>query len=157
MNSQTNKRRRFIKASLAVPLLGHLPFNSSIASAMTGSGFQVPDNIHHVLTKLYGSQADFIDNTSMLKLKAPAIAENGAVVTVAVTGEKNLVSSVAIFVAKNKDPFASTFTLYEGTDLAVSLRIKVEKTSDIYVIGQSDAGLIGVRKEVKITIGCGGV
>lgn len=156
MNPQSKKRRHFIRAGLAVPLLGNLSWNSPIANAFSGNSFLVPENIYHELFMLYGGQANVIASTDQLTLKAPAIAENGAVVGISVTGEKGLVSSMAIFVAQNPKPLTSTCTLHEGADMAVGLRIKIGKTSDVYVVAQTNNGLVGVMKQVKVTIGCGG-
>ncbi len=156
MNLQSRKRRRFIRASLAVPFLSNLAWNVPTANAFSGDRFMVPENIYHELFMLYGGQANVIAHTDKLKINAPDIAENGAVVGISVTGDKGLVASMAIFVAKNPKPLASTCTLHEGTDLAIGLRVKVAKTSDVYVVAQTNNGLVGVMKQVKITIGCGG-
>lgn len=157
MNPHANNRRRFLmKATLAVPLLSNLPWNVPITYAMPGEHFLVPDNIHHELFRIYGNQAYSIVDTDRLELKVPDIAENGAVVPISVTGDKGLVSSLALFVAQNPKPLTSTCTLHEGSDLTVSLRIKVATTSDIYLVALTQHGLVGVRKQVKITIGCGG-
>ncbi len=43
MNPQYRKRRRFIKASLAVPLLINLPWTIPTAKAISDSSFLVPD------------------------------------------------------------------------------------------------------------------
>jgi len=156
MHQQSRKRRRFIRTSLAVPLLSNLPWSVPLVNAFSGDSFIVPENIYHKLFMIYGGQANTIANTERIKLSTPDIAENGAVVGVSVIGEKGLVSSLAIFVAQNPKPLTSTCRLHEGTDLAVGLRIKIGKTSDVYVVAQTDNGLVGVMKQVKVTIGCGG-
>ena len=156
MNLQSKKRRRFIKASLAIPLLSNLPWTIPGANAVSGDSFFVPENIQQELFMIYGGYANSIVTTDRLKLNVPDIAENGAVVGVNVTGDKNMVSSMAIFVAQSPKPLASKCTLHEGTDLAVGLRLKIGKTSDVYVIAQTNNGLVGVMRTVKVTIGCGG-
>ena len=156
MNLESKKRRRFIKASLAVPLLSNLPWTISTANAFAGDSFVVPENIQQALFMISGGYANSIVRTDQIKLKVPAIAENGAVVGINVAGEKGLVSSMAIFVAQNPKPLASKCTLHAGSDLAVGLRVKMGKTSDVYVVAQTNNGLVGVMKTVKVTIGCGG-
>lgn len=131
-------------------------FFISSANAMPVQDFPVSESIYHELVLLYGSLASKIARTDRIELKAPDIAENGAVVGVTVSGEKGLVSSLAIFVEQNPLQLASTCTLHQGTDLAMSVRLKVRKTSDIIVVAKTKEGLVGVRKEVKVTIGCGG-
>jgi len=161
MNKQTNKRRHFLRASLAVPLLSNLAVgNKSVANTVSGSmvgdSFLVPENIYHDLFEIYGGEANNIVRTDKLTLKAPDLAENGAVVGLSVVGENGLVSSLAIFVAENPKPLASTCKLHEGADLAVGLRVKMGRTSDIYVVAQTNDGLVGTKKTIKVTIGCGG-
>ncbi len=156
MNLQSRKRRYFIKASVTIPLVTNLPWNVPQANAFPWNRFLVPENIYHELFMVYGGDANSIVTTDQLKLKVPEIAENGAEVGISVTGEKGLVSSMAIFVAQNPKPLTSTCRLHEGADLAVSLRIKINKSSDVYVVAQTQNGLVGVMSSVKVTIGCGG-
>jgi len=156
MNKQFNKRRLFIKSGLIAPILGTIPWNISIASVISKNGFQVPENIRLELFRLYGGQANNIKHTNKLKIEVPDIAENGAVVPVGLNGEKGLVSSLALFVVENSIPLTSTCTLHEGSDLAVSLRIKMTETSEIIIVAQTKKGLMGLRKTVKVTTGCGG-
>ena len=156
MNQKINERRRFIKTSIVVPMLGVMPWKLSYAAVVSNNNFPVPDNIHSELIKIYGESANTIVSSDKLKLKTPDIAENGAVVSVTVKVEKGLASSMSIFVAGNPKPLASTSTFHEGSDLFVSLRVKVGRSSDLYAIAQTKNGLIGVKNHVKVTIGCGG-
>lgn len=157
MKQQINKRRRFIKTSLAIPLFTHLNNNSVRAHEVSGSSFLVPGVIYDELVALYGNDANFIGSTNRLFLKVPPIAENGAVVSVNVSGDESLVSSVTIFVERNKIPLAAHYTLHEGSGLPVALRVKVSRTSDVYMIARTANGLVGIKEQVKVTIGCGGV
>ena len=165
MSSPSKIRRRFIKAGLAVPLIGSLPLlvpgkeSTALAgesSVIAGNTFLVPENIYQDLFMIYGGDANYIQTTDRMTIQAPDIAENGAVVGVNVKGEKGLVSSLAIFVDQNPKPLVSQFKLHEGADLAVGLRLKIGKTSGVYVIAETKNGLVGARNTVKVTIGCGG-
>jgi len=160
MKSLSSLRRRFIKAGLVIPLLSTLSIDRnnfvSRAYAMRGDYFLVPENIQRELFLIYGGAANSIVSTDRLVLKTPDIAENGAVVGINIKGEKGTVMSMAIFIAQNPEPLTSTCILHEGADLSVGLRVKLIKTSDIYVVAQTASGLIGVMKKVKVTIGCGG-
>ena len=157
MKPQSADRRHFIiKASLAVPLLSKILFDMPVANAFSVSKFVVPENIHQQLMRIYGEQANNIVSTNKLKLITPEIAENGAVVPISAEGEKGLFISLVVFVAKNPKPFTSKATLHEGTDLPVSFRIKMAETSDVYLIAKTRDGLVGDKKTVKLTVGCGG-
>ena len=90
-------------------------------------------------------------------LKAPDIAENGAVVPISVKSSLSGVTSIAIFVAGNPLPLAAQFTIPEGTLANVSCRIRMGKTSDVTAVVTTASGAFSASKEVKVTIGgCGG-
>jgi sulfur-oxidizing protein SoxY len=90
-------------------------------------------------------------------LKAPDIAENGAVVPISVKSSLAGVTSIAIFVANNPQPLAAQFTIPEGTLADVSCRIRMGKTSAITAVVTTNSGSFSASKEVKVTIGgCGG-
>jgi|TARA_B110000908_G_scaffold128743_1_gene151212 sulfur-oxidizing protein SoxY len=90
-------------------------------------------------------------------LKAPDIAENGAVVPISVKSSLPGVTSIALFVANNPQPLASQFTIPEGTLANVSCRIRMGKTSDVTAVVTTASGSFSASKEVKVTIGgCGG-
>ena len=150
------KRRRFIKAGMVIPLLSQLPWKSTFASQVDESYMQVPRKIQEQLLLLYGDQANMILHTRRIVLKAPDIAENGANLPLTIKGEKGLVKSMVVFVEENIQPLANMCKLFPGADLAVSFRCKMRKTSDVYVIAQTYEGMVGVKKNIKLTIGCGG-
>lgn len=157
MSSTTdNKRRGFVKAGLIVPLLTTVPWAATAGYAMSGS-FIVPDKIYQALFHLYGGDANVIMATDKISIKAPFIAENGAVVPCGISGEKGLVTSLAVFVEKNEQPLVTHCRLHAGTDLDVALRIRVRTSSDVYAVVQANDGMLYATKtQVKITIGCGG-
>ena len=90
-------------------------------------------------------------------VKAPAIAENGAVVNVAVTTKLANVDNITLLVEKNAQPLAASFNLPAGTAPFVKTRLKVAKTSSIIAVVRSGGKLYSAGREVKVTIGgCGG-
>lgn len=92
-----------------------------------------------------------------IKLKAPDIAENGAVVPVTVTSKISNTEAISILVAKNKQPLAVTFNLGPKTHGYASTRLKMGKTSDVIAIVKAGGKLYSTTKQVKVTIGgCGG-
>jgi sulfur-oxidizing protein SoxY len=92
-----------------------------------------------------------------IKIKAPDIAENGAVVPVSVSTDMADVESIALLAEGNNTPLVATFMLGEGAIADVSTRIKMGKTSDVIAIVKSGGKLHSARKSVKVTIGgCGG-
>lgn len=92
-----------------------------------------------------------------LVLKAPEIAENGAVVPVDVTSTIPNTTSLTIMVLKNASPLSSHFEFSNGAVADVSIRLKVGETSSIRAIAKADGKFYSTQKEVKVTVGgCGG-
>ncbi|MFK5893010.1 MAG: thiosulfate oxidation carrier protein SoxY [Pseudomonadota bacterium] len=99
---------------------------------------------------------DIIDSDK-IKIKAPDIAENGAVVPVTVSTDMAGVESISIFSAKNGTPLSAIFNLGKGTDPIVSTRLKMGKTGNIVAVITAGGKQYKAQKEVKVTIGgCGG-
>ena len=92
-----------------------------------------------------------------VKLKAPDIAENGAVVPVTVSSTMGNVEAISIIASANPSPLTSTYVLTSASVPFVSTRIKLGKTSNVMAIVKADGKLYSASKEVKVTIGgCGG-
>jgi sulfur-oxidizing protein SoxY len=92
-----------------------------------------------------------------IKLKAPDIAENGAVVPITVNSDIDGTTSMSILVAKNNTPLTSTYELGPTTEAYISTRVKMGKTSDVIAVVKAGGKLYSTKKEVKVTIGgCGG-
>ncbi|OUS11567.1 thiosulfate oxidation carrier protein SoxY [Gammaproteobacteria bacterium 53_120_T64] len=99
---------------------------------------------------------DIVDSQA-IKLKAPAIAENGSVVPVTVKTDLPDVKSISLFVEKNPSPLAATFNLGPLNVADVSIRIRMGETSNLVAVVESGGKLHRVQQEVKVTIGgCGG-
>ena len=92
-----------------------------------------------------------------VKLDAPEIAENGAVVPVAVSSTLPNVTSIAILVMENPSVLAASYKLGAATAPSVASRLKMAKTSNLVAVVESGGKLFSARKEVKVTVGgCGG-
>ena len=103
---------------------------------------------------LYGRTAEPSDK---IKLDAPEIAENGAVVPISVTTSLADVTTVAFIVPENPNVLAAYYKIPQGTLPNVSNRLKMAKTSNVTVIVESGGKLFSATKEVKVTVGgCGG-
>ena len=90
-------------------------------------------------------------------IKAPDIAENGAVVPVEVTSRIAGTSSIAILAEKNAQPMIGEFNLSGGAEGFISTRIKMGQTSLVRAVVNAGGKTYTTAKEVKVTIGgCGG-
>jgi sulfur-oxidizing protein SoxY len=155
-----NKQRRILlQGSLTAGVLG----------VAVGAGLLVPGRVlaawpekafkakamPEMLQELMG--ADGVEDSGDVKIKAPDIAENGAVVPVTVTTSIAAVESIALIAVNNPAPLVASYNLGEGVEGFVSTRIKMGKSGDVVAVVKSGGKLYSAKKEVKVTIGgCGG-
>ena len=91
-----------------------------------------------------------------IAITAPEIAENGAVVPVAVTSRIPNTQSISIVAEKNPFPLAASFDVANGSEGYVSTRIKMGQTSNVWAIVKAGGKFYSAKKEIKITVGgCG--
>ncbi|MBN8763794.1 MAG: thiosulfate oxidation carrier protein SoxY [Thiobacillus sp. 63-78] len=92
-----------------------------------------------------------------ITIKAPDIAENGAVVPVEVTSGIPGTTAIAILAEKNATPLVADFGLMGGAEAYISTRIKMGQTSLVRAVVMAGGKAYTAAKEVKVTIGgCGG-
>ncbi|MDP2431454.1 MAG: thiosulfate oxidation carrier protein SoxY [Pseudomonadota bacterium] len=92
-----------------------------------------------------------------INVKAPDIAENGAVVPVEITSSIAGTDSIAIVGEKNTMPLIAVFNFSNGGQGYVSTRIKMGSTSNVIAVVKAGGKVYKAHKEVKVTIGgCGG-
>jgi len=157
--SMNIKRRVFLKGSLAAGTVGvavgaGLLTPQAVVAAWNEKAFKA-ESVDDALAAAMGEASNTASDA--IKIKAPDIAENGAVVPVSVSTDMANVESIALLAEGNNTPLIATFTLGEGAVADVSTRIKMGKTSDVIAIVKSDGKLLSARKSVKVTIGgCGG-
>ena len=155
-----NQNRRFLlKGTLAASAAGvaisaGLLTPKTAMAAWSKKAFEAQD-VNSALAASMGSAST--TESSKVTLKAPDIAENGAVVPVTVTSSIPNVESIGILVANNAQPLSATFNLGATTEADISTRIKMGKTSDVIAIVKAGGKLYSTKKQVKVTIGgCGG-
>lgn len=91
-----------------------------------------------------------------ISITAPDIAENGAVVPIAVLSRIPNTQQISIIAEKNPFPLAATFDVSNGGEGYISTRIKMGQTSDVWAIVKAGDKFFTAKKEVKITVGgCG--
>jgi len=96
-------------------------------------------------------------DSKAISIKAPDIAENGAVVPVEVTSTIPGTTNISIFAEKNGTPLAGSYTFENGAPGYVSTRIKMGTTSLVRAVVTAGGKTYTAAKEVKVTIGgCGG-
>ena len=155
-----NKNRRvllkgtFAAGATGIAISAGLLTPKAVLAAWPKAAFEAKDTNAALQASLGSSSTT---KSTEIKLKAPDIAENGAVVPVTVTSNIANTESISIIVAENGTPLAATFNLGANTKAEVSTRIKMGKTSDVIAVIKADGKLYSTSKNVKVTIGgCGG-
>ncbi|HMM53855.1 MAG TPA: thiosulfate oxidation carrier protein SoxY [Candidatus Desulfobacillus sp.] len=97
-------------------------------------------------------------DSSGIVIKAPDIAENGAVVPIDVMSNIPNTVSLAVLVDKNPLPLSGVFEFANGALPELALRLKMGQTSLVRVVAKTaDGKQFVAKKEVKVTVGgCGG-
>ncbi|MGE5794181.1 MAG: thiosulfate oxidation carrier protein SoxY [Bacteroidota bacterium] len=97
-------------------------------------------------------------DTKDIVIRAPDIAENGAVVPIEIQSNIPGTRSIAVLIEKNPFPYAASFDFSQGAVPFVALRVKMGETSNVRVVAATaDGKYHAAVKEVKVTIGgCGG-
>lgn len=144
------KRRSFVKGTLA----------AGAAGLAVGAGL-VPATVFAADDAAKAAAMASVDGAAEsgdIKMKAPEIAENGAVVPVSVDASAIAgATSVQIIATNNPSPVAATFTLGEGAVANVSTRIKMGKSGPVVAVVTAGDKTFKTSKDVKVTIGgCGG-
>jgi sulfur-oxidizing protein SoxY len=148
--------RKFLQGTLAstavVASIGLLP--QAVLAEWPKAAFEAK-TMDDALKTLLGT-ADASDSAE-ITIKAPEIAENGAVVPVQIETNLAQVESISIVVEKNPSPLVASFELGEDAVGFVSTRIKMGQTSPVTAIVKAGGKLYKATQEVKVTIGgCGG-
>ena len=151
-------RRNFIKNSMlfagslvAVP---SLIVSGKAYAAWPEKSFDIKDLTESV-SSVYGHSN--LEESSKVKLKAPEIAENGAIVPINVSTTLDNVESIMIFVENNPQPLSSGYKLTSLSEPSIGTRLKMGKTSNVMAAVKSGDKVYTSTQEVKVTIGgCGG-
>lgn len=93
-----------------------------------------------------------------VSLTAPDIAENGAVVPLAVASTAAGVKRLMLLVEKNPNALAAAFDVNDAVEANFSTRVKMGQSSNVYAVAlMADNRVLYTVKEVKVTLGgCGG-
>jgi len=150
------QRRKFLQGTLSggavvagAVLLPRLAFADWPKAA-----FESKD-VDSALASLLGTSE--IADSAEIQIKAPDIAENGAVVPVQVDTSLPGIESITIIADQNPSPLLASFEFSGDAVGYISTRIKMGKTGNVIAVVKAGGKLYRAKKEVKVTIGgCGG-
>jgi len=138
-----------------------------VPEAALGQGtlgaLQPEEKVDETLQRLFGGRA-MKDGSNVIKLNIPLIAENGALVPVAVEvpspmSPTDYVKHIYIISDKNRRPMNTRFSLTPELGVAsVGTNLRLGETTDVRaIVEMSDGTLLMAKREVKVTVGgCGG-
>jgi len=162
MDTRDNRlsRRVILQGAGAIALVGLGNLSFGVATAFAAANDKYPDEAFKAKSEadaikaLYGKAAEASDK---IKLDAPEIAENGAVVPVSVSTTLANVTSISFLVSENPVVLIASYKIPAGTVPSVANRIKMAKTSNVTVVVEAGGKVYSAAKEVKVTVGgCGG-
>jgi len=153
-------RRRLLKGAVTVALVGLgnmmwriVPASAAATDKYPVDAFKAKGDVD-AIKALYGKTAEPSDK---VKLDAPEIAENGAVVPISVSSTLADVTSISLLVSENPNALAASYRIPAGTMPSVANRLKMAKTSNVIAIVEAGGKLFSATREVKVTVGgCGG-
>ncbi len=150
------KRRSFLKSTVvasAAISTGIISTNTAFAAAH-GDDITKAKSVDEVLKMLGATGAT---ESADIKIKAPEIAENGAVVPVGITSNIAGTTEITSITAANPTPFAAKYIIGESAVPAVKSRFKMGKTTDVIVVVKAGDKFYTAKANVKVTKGgCGG-
>ncbi len=151
MNQQ---RRTLMQFTALVGLMASTGLMTQAEAATWNEAAFKAKSIDEVVKALGSSAAPQVSDA--ITLRAPDIAENGAVVPVGL--ETTLkATELALLVEKNPSPLAAMFVLPAGAEPFATTRVKMGQTSNVYALAKVDGKWLMTSKEVKVTLGgCGG-
>jgi len=142
-------RRLIVQALGALVVLGPVR-----ALAAWNKGAFEAKNIADAMKSLGVSNAQ---ESKDIQIRAPEIAENGAVVPIDITSNVPGTTAISVFIEKNPFPYTGTFDFSQGAEPYVHLRVKIGESSPVRVVVVAGGKYYTTAKEVKVTIGgCGG-
>ncbi len=150
-------RRQVLKGAASAGLIG-----AAVAAGLLKPGQALADwnsagfNATNTADALAAIGAGGAADSGEITVKAPDIAENGAVVPVEVTTKLENVEFIAILDEKDPNPLIAEYKLTDFDGL-LATRIKMAQTANVRVVVKAGGKVHTAAKEVKVTIGhCGG-
>lgn len=152
-------RRQFLRATLlcggyvAIVAAGWLRCARALAAEWNKPAFDATA----LADTLKNIGATSVSESDQIQLKAPEIAENGAIVPIEITSRIASTQTIYIIADRNPQPLVAIFDIEPGLEPFISTRIKMGESSKVRVLVKAGDKFYAAVQEVKVTIGgCGG-
>ena len=152
-----NHRRRTTLGALFAAVLGPLLGRRVRAALPAGEPDPTAFQQRSVAAALQRLGLGELADSAAIDLDVPDIAENGAVVPVAVRSRIPGTDAILVLLEKNPFPLAAFYDVADGIAPGFSMRVKMAETADVIAVVRAGSRCFQTRREVKVTIGgCGG-
>ena len=163
MGSRQGVTRRAVLEALSAVGVMTLAGVALTAPAADAQALGQNESVEAALKRVFGGRA-IKDGAATIKLDVPLIAENGAVVPVAVEvtapmTPQSYVKHIYVVADRNRIPIVTRVALTpESGQAYMGANIRLGETGDVRaIVEQNDGTLLQVKREVKVTVGgCGG-
>ncbi len=150
----SSTRRSFIKGLVAIGALLALPATVLAALVRPSAAFDSKE-LDASIKSLFGDLP--VEASDRVNLKAPEIAENGAVVPITISTDIEGVESISVIIENNPNPLSANFNLTDAVEAKIATRVKMGQSSPVRALVKANGKVYYSTKEVKVTIGgCGG-
>lgn len=92
-------------------------------------------------------------DTDKIRIHAPDVAENGALVPLKVASEMSGTEQIVILVEKNLNRVAASFMVPDGTLPELNTRVKMAEHSKIYAVVRAEGKLYQASRELRVIAG----
>lgn len=150
-----SRREMLLRSASVAALMGGLGLLPEAAqAAWNKAGFEAKSPADALKALGLGAPVHSADVT----LTGPDIAENGAVVPVALACSAPGVKRLLVLVEKNPFALAAAFELSDAVEPNLSTRVKMGQSSNVMAVAVlGDGKVLFAQKEIKVTLGgCGG-
>lgn len=149
-----NRRQALIHATRVAALLAGAGWLPATAHAAYNQALFDSKSLADLAKALGGSAPQASKDVS---IGGPDVAEDGANVPLVVGSSLPGVRKLLVFIEKNPSPLSAQLELTDGVETSVSLRVKMNQSSNVYAVAlAADGKVFFAQREVRVTVGaCG--
>jgi sulfur-oxidizing protein SoxY len=151
----TSTRREFIKNATA--LTGYsilsgtgLLHSQHVFAEWAATNFE-PSPMEQVLKNVLKGKP--VIDSDKIYLKIPQTADNKTPVPITVQTDLKNIQSISILVEQNPAPLVATFELSSALEPFVSTRLKLMRTSFVFVLLETEKVFYGIKQTVTVSEG----
>lgn len=114
-------------------------------------GFDAAERLARTVAALYGGRP--VLDSDAVQFELPAIAEDGAIVPMAVRCELTGVTGITLLCGVNPVPIIARFSLHPDVLPGIATRIKLASSGEVLAVVETGAGLFGARRSIRVIHG----